>query len=37
MMNMENVICIGYFVAGYQKNNDVFLHWQHREKCTEDQ
>ena len=37
MMNMENVICIGYFVAGYQKNNDVFLHWQHREICPEDQ
>jgi hypothetical protein len=35
MMNMDNVICIGYFVAGYQKNNDVFLHWQHREKCPE--
>ena len=37
LMNMDNVICIGYFVAGYQKNNNVFLHWQHREKCTEDQ
>ena len=37
MMNMENVMWIGYFVAGYQKNNDVFLHWQHREKCPEDQ
>jgi hypothetical protein len=35
MMNMNKVICIGYFVAGYQKNNDVFLHWQHREKCPE--
>jgi hypothetical protein len=32
---MDKVICIGYFVAGYQKNNDVFLHWQHREKCPE--
>jgi hypothetical protein len=30
MMNMDKVICIGYFVAGYEKNNDVFLHWQHR-------
>jgi hypothetical protein len=35
MMNMDKVICIGYFVAGYKKNNDVFLHWQHREKCPE--
>jgi hypothetical protein len=35
MMNMDKVICIGYFVAGYEKNNDVFLHWQHREKCPE--
>jgi hypothetical protein len=26
---------IGYIVAGCQKNNDVFLHWQHREKCPE--
>ena len=32
-MNMDKVICIGYFVAGYKKNNGVFLHWQHREKC----
>jgi hypothetical protein len=32
---MDKVICIGYFVAGYQKNNDVFLHWQHRGKCPE--
>jgi hypothetical protein len=32
---MEKVICIGYFVAGYERNNDVFLHWQHREKCPE--
>ena len=31
----DKVICIGYFVAGYKKNNDVFLHWQHREKCPE--
>jgi hypothetical protein len=35
MMNMDKVICIGYFVARYKKNNDVFLHWQHREKCPE--
>ena len=39
MMNMDKVICIGYFVAGHKrnhkKNNDVFLHWQHREKCPE--
>ena len=35
MMNMDKVICIGYFVAGNKKNNDVFLHWQHREKCPE--
>ena len=39
MMNMDKVICIGYFVAGYKRNhkqnNDVFLHWQHREKCPE--
>jgi hypothetical protein len=35
MMNMDKVICIGYFVAGYKKNNDVFLHLQHREKCPE--
>ena len=35
MMNMDKVICIGYFVAGYKKNKDVFLHWQHREKCPE--
>ena len=38
-MNMDKVICIGYFVAVYKrnhkKNNDVFLHWQHREKCPE--
>ena len=32
---MDKVICIGYFVAGYKKNNDVFLDWQHREKCPE--
>jgi hypothetical protein len=32
---VDKVICIGYFVAGYEKNNDVFLHWQHREKCPE--
>jgi hypothetical protein len=25
MMNMDKVICIGYFVAGYKKNNDVFF------------
>ena len=31
----DKVICIGYFVAGYKKNNDVFLHWQYREKCPE--
>ena len=30
---MDKVICIGYLVAGYKKNNDVVLHWQHREKC----
>jgi hypothetical protein len=30
---MDKVICIGYFVAGYKKNNDVFLHWQDGEKC----
>jgi hypothetical protein len=35
MMNVDKVICIGYFVAGYKKNNDVFLHWQHREKCPD--
>jgi hypothetical protein len=35
MMNMDKVICIGYFVAWYKKNNDVFLHWQHKEKCPE--
>ena len=22
-------------MAGYKKNNGVFLHWQHREKCPE--
>jgi hypothetical protein len=35
MMNMDKVICIGYFVAGYKKNNKFFLHWQNREKCPE--
>jgi hypothetical protein len=32
---MDKVIYIGYFVAGYKKNYEVFLHWQHREKCPE--
>jgi hypothetical protein len=31
----DKVICIGYFVAGYKKNNKFFLHWQNREKCPE--
>jgi hypothetical protein len=35
MRNMDKVICNGYFVAGYKKNNDVFLYWQHGEKCPE--
>jgi hypothetical protein len=35
MMNLDKVICIGYLVEGYKKNNNVFLHWQHREKCPE--
>jgi hypothetical protein len=35
MMNMDKVIYIGYFMARYKKNNDAFLHLQHREICPE--
>jgi hypothetical protein len=33
MMNMDKVICIGYFVAGYKKNNDALA--TQREKCPQ--